>query len=244
MFDSRYEVYLADTAECRALHHQVRYQVFCVERGFEEPERFSDYQEFDRWDQHSHHFVVQDKESGAGVAAGRIVLPTAGHLPVEDLGCITALPAVLAKPQKLAEVSRICMVRDEAKSDSQLPIQAVTRSSESEVMLGLIRAVIRYSWDHDIPHIYMLVTGALARLLKRLGVACTQVGEDIEHRGLRAPYLIDIDASWRGLVARSGEVAEMFARHYLAYFSHAEMQPLRLPSKAASAQCGLQKAAA
>lgn len=244
MFDSRYEVYLADTAESRALHHQVRYQVFCVERGFEAPDAFVNSQEIDCWDRHSQHFLVQDQESGAGVAAGRIVLPTAGKLPVEDLGCITTPPAAGARRHQVAEVSRICMVRDGVTSDSRKPIQAVSRSSESEVMLGLIRAVIRYSWDHGMPYFYMLVTRPLARLLQRLGVACTQVGEGIEHRGLRAPYLIDIDASWQGMVARSGEVAEMFARHHLAYLSHAEMQPLRAPAAAAIARSGQQKAAA
>jgi len=244
MFDSRYEVYLADTKQSRSLHHQVRYQVFCVERGFEEPDNFANYQELDPWDGHSHHFVVQDRESGAGVAAGRIVLPTAGQLPVEGLGCITAPPAVAVSGRQVAEVSRICMVRDDVTSGPGLPIQAVSRSSESEVLLGLIRAVIRYSWDNEIPYLYMLVTRSLARLLKRLGVDCTQVGEDIEHRGLRAPYLIDINESWRGLVARSGEVAEMFSRHHLAYFSHAEMQPQRMPSKVAFVGAGPQKAAA
>lgn len=244
MFDSRYEVYLADTPESRAMHHQVRYQVFCVERGFEEPKKFADYQELDCWDRHSHHFVVWDKESRAGVAAGRIVLPTAGQLPVENLNCITERPAVAQPGQCIAEVSRICMVRNDVTGGPGRQIQAVPRSSESEVMLGLIRAVIRYSWDHDIPYLYMLVTRPLARLLKRLGVACTQVGEGIEHRGLRVPYLIDIDASWQGIMARSGEVAEMFARHYLAYFSHAEMQPLDVPWKAAVDRARRQKAAA
>ncbi len=91
----------------------------------------------------------------------------------------------------------------------------------------------------------MLVTRPLARLLKRLGVACKQAGEDIvSHCGLRAPYLIDIDTSWRGLVARSGEVADMFSRHHLAYLSHAEMQPLRAPAADAIARSGQQKAAA
>lgn len=244
MFDSHYEVFLADTAESRALHHQIRYQVFCIERGFEDPEKFASGQERDRWDQWSHHFVVKDKNSGAGVAAGRIVLPTSGQLPVDHLGCVTKSPVIRTGRQQVAEVSRICMVRGDLTSDPQLPIQGVSRAGESEVMLGLIRAVIRYSWDNDIPYIYMLVTRPLARLLKRLGVDCTQVGENIEHRGLRAPYLIDIDASWRGLVARSGEVADMFSRHHLAYFPCAEMESVRTPAKIAIARGGQQSAAA
>jgi N-acyl amino acid synthase of PEP-CTERM/exosortase system len=234
MFDSRYEVFLADTPESRALHHQIRYQVFCIEEGFEDPERFSAGQESDRWDNNAQHFVVRDKESGAGVAAGRIVLPALGQLPVDDLGCISEKPVIPTGRRQVAEVSRICMVRGDVEKSQRLPVQAVSRAGESEVMLGLIRAVIRYSWDHEIPQIYMLVTRPLARLLKRLGVDCRQVGDDIEYRGRRAPYLIDIDASWRGLVERSGEVADMFSRHHLAYFSHAAVLSARVSAKNAT----------
>lgn len=244
MFDSRYEVFVADTPESRALHHKIRYQVFCVERGFEDPESFAAGQERDRWDESSQHFVVQDKETGAGVAAGRIVLPTAGQLPVDGLGCISEDTVNRTSGHQVAEVSRICMVRGHVASERGLPVQAVTRAGESEVMLGLIRAVIRYSWDHEIPQIYMLVTRPLARLLKRLGVDCTQVGEDIEYRGRRAPYLIDIEGSWRGLVARSGEVADMFSRHHLSYSSHAAVLSMRAPAKSAIACCVPQEAAA
>jgi N-acyl amino acid synthase of PEP-CTERM/exosortase system len=234
MFDSRYELYLADTTESRALHHRVRYQVFCVERGFEQAEAFNDYQELDRWDAHSHHFVVQDRESGAGVAAMRIVLPTAHRqLPVEDLGCITSPPTVIDGRHEVAEVSRICMVRDVTSSGQHLGVQAVSRGEESEVLWGLIRAIYRYTLDQEIPHLYMLVTRPFARLLKHLGMDCIQVGEAIEHRGLRVPYLVDVNASWERVAARSGKLAELFARHYLAYLSHAEMQAPRLPLKAA-----------
>ena len=163
MFDSRYEVYLADTAESRKLHHQVRYQVFCVERGFEDPQKFPDCQERDAWDQDSHHFVVQDRETGAGVAAMRIVLPTAGKLPVEQLGCIAAPPAIHAVRNRVAEVSRICMVRGDVRGNG-VPVRAVSWGSESEIILGLLRAIDRYSNDHDIPHFYMLV-GNLGHLV-------------------------------------------------------------------------------
>ena len=244
MFDSRYEVYLADTEESRKLHHQVRYQVFCVERGFEDPEKFPDYLERDAWDQNSHHFVVKDRETGSGVGAMRIVLPTAGQLPVEQLNCITEEPEIVTKNTPMAEVSRICMVRDSNFNGLELPLQAVTPSDQLEVLLGLIRAVIRYSWDNDIPYQYMLVQRSFARMLKRLGVAFTQLGEGIEHRGLRVPYLIDMDATWEGMAARSDKVAEMFARHYLAYCSHAEMQPALMSPSRADVQKLLEKAAA
>lgn len=254
MFDSQYEVYLADTNESRSMHHRVRYQVFCVERGFEQADAYRNWEEVDRWDRHAQQFVVHDKSSGDAVAAVRIVLPTVAKLPVEHLGCITEQPPVPVSRDQVAEISRICVVRGDGSPTVQdaavsgVPgVRPVTPSEESEVLLGLIRAIIRYSWDSEIPYLYMLVTRPFARLLKRLGVACTQMGDGIEHRGVRAPYFIDVNRSWEGLVARSGAVAELFSRHHLAYFSHAELQPVRAPQPArtaAVAKRGVRKIAA
>jgi N-acyl amino acid synthase of PEP-CTERM/exosortase system len=243
MFDSRYEVYLADTAQSRAWHHQVRYQVFCVERGFESPERFHDGQEHDRWDPHADHFVVCDRWSGASVAAMRIVRPTEDGLPVEQLGCISGrLPTAVGRDQ-VAEVSRICIPRD-ASAGLRPRIRAVQQRSEPEILLGLMRAMHRYSRDHGVQHFYMLVTPAFARLLQRLGLHCTRVGEFVEHRGLRAPYLVDVEASWQAVASRSAKVAAMLGRHYLAYVSHAALQPLRLGHAAKGAGRGVQRVAA
>jgi N-acyl amino acid synthase of PEP-CTERM/exosortase system len=237
MFDSDYEVYLADTAESRSLHHKVRYQVFCLERGFERPDEFRNHEERDHWDRHSHQFVVQSRASSAAVAAVRLIMPTAEQLPVEHMECITEQLPVPAKRSQIAEVSRICVVRGgnpDANSDLpfptswQLPVEPVSPTRESEILLGMIRAILRYSMDQKIPFLYMLVTRPFARLLKRLGVHCTQVGEGIEHRGMRAPYFIDVDRSWEGLVSRSGEVAQLFSREHLSYFSHAETRPKRV----------------
>lgn len=76
------------------------------------------------------------------------------------------------------------------------------------------------------------------------GVVCTKMGDEVDHRGLRAPYFIDVNASWHGLVARSGVVADLFSRHHLAYFPHSEIRRLRVgAARAANAQ-GLALAAA
>ena len=47
MFDERYEVFLADNETARQIHHKVRYQVYCLEEGFEDQNDFDDNQERD-----------------------------------------------------------------------------------------------------------------------------------------------------------------------------------------------------
>ena len=63
MFDNRYEVILADTAEARQIHYNLRYQVYCLEEEFESREAFPDQMERDTWDDNSVHFIVRCKET-------------------------------------------------------------------------------------------------------------------------------------------------------------------------------------
>jgi N-acyl amino acid synthase of PEP-CTERM/exosortase system len=99
----------------------------------------------------------------------------------------------------------------------------LTRHEESEIMLGMFRAINAYAWDINLQYLYMLTTRPLARLVKRLGVVCEQIGEGIEHRGTRYPFLINVDQSWAQIKARSAEVAQMSARQHLAYSSCAAL---------------------
>jgi hypothetical protein len=46
------------------------------------------------------------------------------------------------------------------------------------------------------------------------------------------------------LVARSGEVADMFSRHHLSYSSHAAVLSMRVPRKIATVSDGPRTAAA
>ena len=86
MFDETFRVCFADTPFGVALHQRLRYQVFCLDKGFEDPEAFSTAQETDAWDDHSAHFIVQNKSTRQWVAATRLVLPKRGlSLPVDHL---------------------------------------------------------------------------------------------------------------------------------------------------------------
>ena len=53
MFDSHYQVLLADTQAARAIHYKIRYHVYCLERRFENPALFPRGEEQDPWDAHT-----------------------------------------------------------------------------------------------------------------------------------------------------------------------------------------------
>ena len=50
MTNNSYEVILADTEESKSIHYNLRYQIFCMEKGFEEASKFQDKMEKDVYD--------------------------------------------------------------------------------------------------------------------------------------------------------------------------------------------------
>lgn len=221
LFDDGYEVLLADTEASRAFHRKVRYQVYCLERGFEDPADFRDGEESDRWDTHSAPFIVRQRDSGVCVAALRLVLPYAASFPLETLNCLTPGHADHIRRRQLGEISRICVIRSPNPQHNNPHLDHrfshVLPERESQVMLGLFRAVMVYGLERGIEYCYLLVTPAFARLLRRIGVVLHNVGVATEHHGLRAPYLIGLRESAASSCSRSTAVHSLLSRAVHAY---------------------------
>jgi N-acyl amino acid synthase of PEP-CTERM/exosortase system len=202
LFDDQFEVVLADDEFSRSIHYQIRYQVYCLEEGFEDRGRFSDEEEKDQWDDHSVHFLVRARQSGEWVAAMRMVIPETGGLPIEQVCDIDPIVMSSFPEKQIVEISRMCIVDSHRRKQlANVPgrLQAVPetkgageRVHKSIIMKGLLRAAATYSEDHDIPFWYFLTTPALARIINRLNVQLVKVGSAYEHRGTRYPFLANI----------------------------------------------------
>ena len=229
MFDETFRVCFADTPFGVALHQRIRYQVFCLDRGFEDPCAFSSARETDVWDDQSAHFIVQDKTSEHWVAATRLVLPRAGRqLPVDKLGAFDRAAAGRVD-RPVAEISRFCVIRDRPRrrvetgpsSDEDCladwRIGAIGRRQQFEITIGMMRAQIIFALKRDIDDCVMLITDPFARLLRRLGVRFTPVGPTVEHRGKRAAYLVHLRESALSMSRESSMVRGMLRRSKHAY---------------------------
>jgi N-acyl amino acid synthase of PEP-CTERM/exosortase system len=241
MFDKRYEVILADTAEARKIHYQLRYQVYCLEEGFEAHERFPDRMERDQWDENSVHFIVRSKQSKEWIAAMRLVLPRHEHLPMESLCEIDSRVMPSNYDENIAEISRIC-VKDTFRRKRQPAAEnadgSVARPAadekatagrqryrKSEIMLGLLRAASVYSREHNISNWYFLTTPALARLINQMNVQLIKIGAACLHRGKRFPFMADLRESEKRLSRGCPVVEKMLGRSELAYRTFSELQP-------------------
>ena len=76
-------------------------------------------------------------------------------------------------------------------------------------MLGVFRAGLDYSQEQGVKQWYFLVTPALARMIKRIGVPLVQLGPGIEHRGFRIPYVTDPEQGCDVATSRSPLIARM-----------------------------------
>ncbi len=229
MFDENFRVCFADTPFGIALHQRIRYQVFCLDRGFEDPGAFSTAQETDAWDDQSAHFIVQNKSTQQWVAATRIVLPKRGRpLPVDTLGAFDRR-CLDDQHAAVSEISRFCIIRNKAvglqgagaaedpNSLEAWGIGAVGSAEQFEVTIGMIRTLVIFVLKRNLKYCVFLVTDAFARLLTKLGLNLKQVGPPTQHRGMRTAYVIDMRETALLMSKRSSMVRDMYRRSKHAY---------------------------
>ena len=181
MFDSNYEVILADNSESRDIHFNIRYQVYCNEKGFENPSPNHDAIEVDEFDGRSAHFIVRCKRTGDWVAAMRLVLGSKEELPFVLAHNVKLSPSYSEKRGDFLEISRMCVLNQYRGKNLKRNADHKSKKSdvrrECEIMLGLIRAVYSYGKFTNINHGAALMTAPLARILKRSGFSVDVMGE-------------------------------------------------------------------
>jgi N-acyl amino acid synthase of PEP-CTERM/exosortase system len=204
MFDSRYEVVLANTPESREIHFKLRYKVFCLEKGFEDAGKFnSEKMEKDEYDSQAIHFLVRERVRNRWIGAARLVIDKVSALPINKAADID-FPGVDHDPT-VAEFSRLLVL------DNFRQVRLKT-ASEPEILLGLIRAVRDYCLQRDIKNILFLCRRSIRRILGNAGIDMLQIGSPCIHRGVRAPYIVDLEEDFGRIFHPYSRAYQMFSR--------------------------------
>jgi len=219
MFGNHYEVVVADEEYARYQHHFVRYQVYCLETGYECADRFPQRQEVDSHDVHALPFVVNAIRSGEPVAAMRLIFgdcrelptvqafPNIGEMLAADSGNVTV------------EISRMSVLGSHRGTLSSLnpggkgddfETALADRRTQPAILIGLLRAAYWYSRTNGITHWVFMAAPSLVRLLKYLGFSMSQVGPVVDFKGMRAPHVCDMETFAAKLETRSPEIYRMF----------------------------------
>jgi N-acyl amino acid synthase of PEP-CTERM/exosortase system len=225
MLDSHFDVLLADNWLAQSMHYRLRYQVYCLETGFEDADRFPDGEEKDEFDAYSTHFLVRAKSSGEWVAAIRLVEPMEDRFPMESICHIDPLVKRDLMQQPVIEVSRLSIVENFRRRRHDQNFLYGNRSSpfleevyfgarerrrQPEVLLTIIWAAVNYCREHAVRYGFFLITPALAKLLTRFNIHLKAIGLSCRHRGLRCPYALNVEETYLGLTTCSKEITKLF----------------------------------
>lgn len=197
-----YERYFVTVrASTRALIEEafrLRYQVYCIENGFEDPARFPDGMETDPYDSHSLHSLLFHRPSGACAGTVRIILPTRDSGYSLPIG--TVCPGPLPFPRETtAEISRFSISKDfrRRQVDGRYPDEEISERGGVRITLdnrlipsmtvGLMREIVRTSSEQGVTHWCAVMMPSLLRLLARLGIHFTPLGPLVDFHGRRQP---------------------------------------------------------
>lgn len=202
-FDLYFEVISADTPELLRKAYELRYQVYCLERGFEDGTEHPDGLEIDEFDSHARHSLLVHRPTGQAIGAVRLVLPVPGahhnSFPIQNLTdhalvrCPSAFPVA-----SMAEISRFSISKEfrRRRTDTLYGEGNAPRAGEDEpgdrrsgalVRLGLMLAICRMSAELGVTDWCAVMEPALLRILAMTGVHFEMIGPPVEYHGLRQP---------------------------------------------------------
>jgi N-acyl amino acid synthase of PEP-CTERM/exosortase system len=213
LYNRYFKVVPANTPARLEAAYRLRYQVYCVENPFENPAEHPEELESDAYDDHSVHSLLIHRPSGAVAGTVRLVLPRYDKaLPITHvcdhpmLSDRSAIPAA-----STAEISRFAISKefrrratdrlgaDYALVERPAALDGMDRRVIPHITLGLMKAIVKMSWKHEITHWTAVMEPALLRLISRLGIEFSPLGPMVQYHGLRQPCYGEANVVLAGL---------------------------------------------
>ena len=221
VFNRYFDVITVDESWVVDEAFRLRYQVYCVEQGFENAAQFKDQREFDKFDCRSAHAIIRHRSSGNTAATLRLVLPDPDNpqilFPIEEYcGDYVRLvsPLLNGVPRhSIAEISRFAISKDFKRRfgegghvagigpdhDQYFKQDLGGKRVIPHLILGLFAAVFRMSIELKITHWYAVMDLSLLRLLSRFGIDFVPIGDMVDYHGLRQPCLGNVEEAVNNL---------------------------------------------
>ncbi len=210
-FRANLEVRTATTEEQKKDAYRVRYDVYCVERGYEDQTKFPERMERDKFDRESVHVVVRHRTSKCPVGVIRLVLPNRENpdrqFPIEKHFGHQFEKEVLKNfkfsRNNIVEISRFAVSRQALKHLQGQPAGEThhkyydMRQNDfaqllPQVSLGLLGKALIISEELGYEYWYAAMEPSLSRLLTRLGMKFTPIGPIMDYHGRRLPTIAKV----------------------------------------------------
>jgi N-acyl amino acid synthase of PEP-CTERM/exosortase system len=203
-YQKYFEAILADSPALIYAAQKIRYQVYCVERLFEDSTQFPGGAEKDEFDSHAVHTLLKHRPSGQHVGTVRLVLPLES-----DIGHSFALQNVTDKTllanipiPATGEVSRFSISREFRRRATDTVYGQADNGNESAagaerrqgplLRLGLIQGLVRMTVQNGITHWCAVMEPTLLRMLSGMAIRFEPIGPMVQYHGLRQPCICNV----------------------------------------------------
>ena len=213
-FHTYFKVVPAVTPELVREAQRIRHSVYCEELGWEPVN--DEGLERDSYDENALHCLLMAVRSQRYIGCVRLVLPQLDHpdhfFPIQE-SCRDTLyagyPDLEASQRgETAEVSRLAIVADYRRRKSELnkPVSIDLQEDATiqgrrrfpYIPVGLYIGMLEMASFYGIKTMYMLTEPLLATHFSRLGGNLKPIGDAIEHRGRRRPYVMEVEEVLKG----------------------------------------------
>jgi len=222
IFNDYFEMVPAVSDELKKEVYKLRYQVYCVETGFEDPKLYSNEMEFDEFDSHSAHYLIYHRNLDVYMATTRLILPEPDNpdklFPIEIHSQIDNFDALKdISRDSLAEASRFCVSKQFRRRKNELNsitgatngangVQNVFTHEERRIFphltLALIACVIKMSHENNIHNFFAVMEPGLIRFFSTLGIDFTEIGPLAYYHGNRRPCIIKVSDLLAGVAKK------------------------------------------
>ena len=182
----------ADTPDLQSKSFRIRHQVYCLEKGYEDPSNFPDGLETDSFDSHSVHTLLEHQPSGRGVGTARLVLPITSRsewsFPLQLVCAKNRISTAKWFPiDDTAEVSRFCISKQFRRSDNCEKKTRGAGQAALDMTIGLIEGLVRRSAAAGVTYWCAAMEPSLLRLLSRMSIYFRPFGPVLDFHGKRQP---------------------------------------------------------
>jgi N-acyl amino acid synthase of PEP-CTERM/exosortase system len=197
--DIYFETRVADNARLTESAHALRYQVYCLERKFENPEEHDSGLEVDQFDSHAVQGVLFHRPTDRAIGTVRMILPAdcaQTGLPVAQLLHENNIElANFVRIEDAVEVSRFAISKefrrrwtDDSAIATGRPLSRQETARQANLAcLSLIQFLLRQSVERGVLYWTAVMEATFLRMLARMGIHFTSIGPVVFHHGFRQP---------------------------------------------------------
>lgn len=188
--------------------YRLRYKVYCLECGYEDPCDYQNHIEMDEYDAHAVHFAATEVTTDRMIGTARIILSTDQNFPMLRYFDIDQKRLAPFDMEHVGEISRLAISKDyrrraadkmifQGKRVIDLENERERRNwrlyYENDLVAGLYHHLYAESINLGLTHLYAIMSDGLYSLLQRWGLIWHPIGEPQNHHGVRRPYIASIE---------------------------------------------------